>query len=117
MSNEVIVTVVPSPNNTVVVSELPVPINTVVVTSPPPPPNTVVVTESPAPSNQVLVATFPVQTVVVVDPASQGPAGVGVPSGGTAGQVLSKVDSSDYNTHWVAAGGGGTGNSYFPGGW
>ena len=27
--------------------------------------------------------------------------GSGVPTGGTAGQVLSKVDGTDYNTQWV----------------
>lgn len=31
----------------------------------------------------------------------QGPAGQGVPAGGTAGQILSKIDGSDYNTQWV----------------
>ena len=36
----------------------------------------------------------------------QGPAGEGVPSGGTAGQVLAKVDGTDYNTQWVNAGSG-----------
>jgi microcystin-dependent protein len=30
-----------------------------------------------------------------------GPAGPGVPSGGTAGQFLSKVDSTNYNSAWV----------------
>src|SRR5262252_2818975 len=37
-----------------------------------------------------------------------------VPSGGTAGQVLSKIDGTNYNTQWVAAGGGGapTGATY-----
>lgn len=35
----------------------------------------------------------------------QGIPGAGFPSGGSAGQVLSKVDSTDYNTAWVAAGG------------
>lgn len=30
-----------------------------------------------------------------------GPAGVGVPAGGTAGQVLAKVDGVDYNTEWI----------------
>jgi hypothetical protein len=30
-----------------------------------------------------------------------GPAGPGVPTGGTTGQVLSKVNGTDYNTHWV----------------
>jgi len=35
---------------------------------------------------------------------SQGPAGqdgVGVPQGGTTGQVLAKIDNVDYNTEWV----------------
>ena len=39
-----------------------------------------------------------------------GPAGQGVATGGTAGQVLSKIDATDYNTQWVtpaAASGGG----------
>lgn len=31
----------------------------------------------------------------------QGPAGPGVPSGGTTGQVLAKVDGTNYNTEWV----------------
>ena len=31
----------------------------------------------------------------------QGPAGPGVAVGGTAGQVLSKIDGTDYNTQWV----------------
>lgn len=31
----------------------------------------------------------------------QGPAGPGVASGGSAGQILAKVDGSDYNTHWI----------------
>ena len=36
-----------------------------------------------------------------------GPTGLGVPVGGTAGQVLSKIDSTNYNTQWVAQSGGG----------
>lgn len=45
-----------------------------------------------------------------------GPAGtngVGVPTGGSAGQVLSKINSTDYNTQWVtpSAGGGVNGSS------
>lgn len=51
----------------------------------------------------------------------QGPAGndgangQGVPLGGTAGQVLAKVDSTDYNTEWVNQTGAGasTGNIQF----
>ena len=30
-----------------------------------------------------------------------GPAGVGVPAGGTAGQMLVKTDGTDYNTRWI----------------
>lgn len=41
------------------------------------------------------------------NPGVQGPAGVGVPAGGTAGQVLKKVDGTDYNTEWGDAAGGG----------
>jgi len=40
----------------------------------------------------------------------QGEAGIsgqGVPTGGTAGQVLSKVDGTDYNTAWVTPASGG----------
>ena len=35
-----------------------------------------------------------------------GPAGPGVPAGGVAGQVLTKVDGTDYNTEWKDASGG-----------
>lgn len=35
-----------------------------------------------------------------------------LPSGGTAGQVLEKIDSSDYNTQWATpSGGGGSSNA------
>ena len=59
------------------------------------------------------------------DPGEQGPAGadgtqgpqgekgdpgVGVPAGGTTGQILAKVDETDHNTHWIdpPSGGGGS---------
>lgn len=49
--------------------------------------------------------------VSLVGPAgangADGADGVGVPAGGTAGQVLSKIDGSDYNTQWVDQSGGG----------
>lgn len=38
-----------------------------------------------------------------------GMAGAGVPTGGTAGQVLAKVDGTDYNTQWVNTSSGGVG--------
>ena len=36
----------------------------------------------------------------------QGPAGVGVPTGGTTGQVLRKKSNTNYDTEWVTGGGG-----------
>ena len=51
------------------------------------------------------------QTFNVMDGSdgATGPAGPGVPSGGTAGQVLSKVDGTDFNTAWTTpSSGGGT---------
>ena len=32
---------------------------------------------------------------------AQGAPGIGLPVGGTSGQVLAKIDSTNYNTHWV----------------
>lgn len=37
---------------------------------------------------------------------TDGTDGVGVPAGGTAGQVLEKIDGTDYNTQWATASGG-----------
>lgn len=37
----------------------------------------------------------------------QGNPGVGVPQGGTAGQILAKIDGTDYNTEWIDAPSGG----------
>lgn len=39
--------------------------------------------------------------------------GVGVPVGGTAGQILAKVDATDYNTKWIDAPTGG-GSAEYP---
>lgn len=47
-------------------------------------------------------------------PGERGPAGepgVGIPEGGTAGQILAKVDDENYNTEWVDAPSGGGGES------
>lgn len=38
--------------------------------------------------------------------------GQGVPTGGTTGQVLAKIDGTDYNTEWVDQSSGGGGSSY-----
>lgn len=40
------------------------------------------------------------------------PAGQGVPAGGTAGQILAKVDGTDYNTGWIDAPSGGDIETY-----
>lgn len=41
------------------------------------------------------------------------PSGQGVPAGGTAGQVLAKVDGTDYNTEWIDAPSGGDEMFYY----
>lgn len=45
------------------------------------------------------------------DPGTPGAAGPGVATGGTAGQILSKVDNTNYNTTWInpPTGSGGSG--------
>ena len=40
---------------------------------------------------------------------TRGPDGIGVPAGGSSGQVLAKASSADYDTHWVTSSGGGGG--------
>ena len=47
---------------------------------------------------------------------STGPTGPGVAAGGTTGQVLTKIDATDYNTNWQtpATGGGGSGDVVGP---
>lgn len=40
------------------------------------------------------------------DAGAQGDPGVGVPVGGTTGQVLAKIDGTNYNTEWVDQSGG-----------
>lgn len=50
------------------------------------------------------------ETQVVLDSSSApGPAGPGVPTGGTAGQVLTKDSGTDYDTSWQDSAGGGGG--------
>lgn len=44
---------------------------------------------------------------------NQGASGQGVPVGGTTGQVLSKIDSSNYNTQWVTPSSGMSGAPYY----
>jgi hypothetical protein len=49
----------------------------------------------------------------LISAAPQGLPGVGVPSGGTTGQVLAKIDGSDYHTQWVTGSGGSAVSSVF----
>ena len=72
--------------------------------------NTVVVTEN----GSSTVVTVPVTSTVTATTAgpqgatgATGATGAGVAAGGTAGQVLAKIDSTDYNTQWVNQSGGG----------
>lgn len=51
------------------------------------------------------------------DTGADGAPGVGVPTGGTAGQVLAKVSGTDYDTEWVDQTGGGSGTPGEDGGY
>lgn len=52
-----------------------------------------------------------VVTVVLESASEPGPAGPGVPAGGTVGQVLKKDSSTDYDTSWQDETGGGGGGA------
>jgi hypothetical protein len=58
---------------------------------------TIVITQLPNPIIQV-------STPGPIGPAgATGAAGVGVPAGGTTGQVLAKIDGTNYNTQWATS--------------
>lgn len=46
--------------------------------------------------------TAPTDTTKWMLLAAAGGAGSGVPVGGSAGQLLAKIDGTDYNTEWIA---------------
>jgi len=46
------------------------------------------------------------QAPITVTISAVGTPGPGVPAGGTTGQVLAKIDATNYNTQWVTGGGG-----------
>jgi hypothetical protein len=58
---------------------------------------------------EIIIEEYPEEIMVVVEgeKGERGEAGIGIPQGGSAGQVLSKIDGTDYNTQWVTGGGGG----------
>ena len=71
--------------------------------------------QGPAGNDGLDGATGPVGPQGAVGPqgpaGATGPAGPGIATGGTAGQILSKVDGVDYNTQWINAPAAGlTGN-------
>lgn len=69
---------------------------------------TVVSATSQSPNYAVTVNVVGVQETT----GQAGAAGVGVPSGGTTGQVLKKASNTDYDTEWAdESGGGGSGAS------
>ena len=51
--------------------------------------------------NNELIIQEQVSVLVVQDQAAQGPAGQGVPQGGTTGQALTKNSNTDYDTEWT----------------
>lgn len=58
--------------------------------------------------NKIFIDSSDVNKVTIVSGGVQGatgptgPAGQGVPVGGTAGQYLTKIDSTNYNTQWTS---------------
>lgn len=71
---------------------------------------TVVSATSQSPNYAVTVNVVGVQETT----GQGGAAGVGVPSGGTTGQVLKKASNTNYDTEWAdeSGGGGGSGDDY-----
>lgn len=79
-------------------------------------PITIVVQTTNTTIETVIPAAVVVETQVGSGPqgatgaaGADGADGVGVPVGGTAGQVLAKINSTNYNTQWVDQSGGGGG--------
>lgn len=56
--------------------------------------------------NVTLTEPAPIDVTLSQAQGLPGPAGEGVPAGGTTGQVLTKIDGDDYNTEWTTGGGG-----------
>lgn len=59
-------------------------------------------------NNINLVLTPPQTQTITIDRGVAGPAGVGVPTGGTTGQILAKSSNTNYATTWITASGTGT---------
>lgn len=64
-----------------------------------------------AATSHVAVVNVTGVTETTGDQGPQGAAGVGVPSGGTTGQVLKKASNTNYDTEWADESGGGGGDT------
>ena len=56
--------------------------------------------------NDLVIVTESSEDITVNVSNAQGPAGVGVPTGGSAGEVLKKLSGTDYDTYWALDAGG-----------
>ena len=56
----------------------------------------------------VKLETIPTITASMSNASYQGAPGIGIPAGGTTGQILAKVSDTDYDTEWVDQTGGGS---------
>jgi hypothetical protein len=56
--------------------------------------------------NDLVIVTESSEDITVNVSNAPGPAGVGVPVGGTTGQVLKKLSNTNYDTYWALDGGG-----------
>ncbi len=56
--------------------------------------------------NDLVIVTESSEDITVNVSNAPGPAGVGVPTGGTTGQVLKKLSNTNYDTYWALDGGG-----------
>ena len=52
--------------------------------------------------NDLVIVTESSEDITVNVSNAAGPAGVGVPVGGTTGQVLKKLSNTNYDTYWAA---------------
>jgi hypothetical protein len=57
-------------------------------------------------TNDLVIVTESSEDITVNVSNAAGPAGVGVPTGGTTGQVLKKLSNTNYDTYWALDGGG-----------
>ena len=56
--------------------------------------------------NDLVIVTESSEDITVNVSNAAGPAGVGVPVGGSTGQVLKKLSNTNYDTYWALDGGG-----------